>query len=184
MQEALSRPLPRRDFLKLLGPGLYIIASADALLVGQPFSRPRGYPEDFNAYLRIAEDGAVTCFAGKVELGQGVVTSLAQLLAEELEVPFSSVKMVLGDTALCPWDSGTNGSRSIKIFGPVLRAAGAEAREVLILLAAEHLKAPAEWGWRGRPRGHHRTARRRCRPEWPCPRVRHGGDRGAGWDAP
>lgn len=144
MQEALSRPLPRRDFLKLLGPGLYIIASADALLAGQPLPRPRGYPEDFNAYLRIAEDGAVTCFAGKVELGQGVVTSLAQLLAEELEVPFSSVKMVLGDTALCPWDSGTNGSRSIKIFGPVLRAAGAEAREVLILLAAEHLKAPAE----------------------------------------
>ncbi|MBN2339088.1 MAG: xanthine dehydrogenase family protein molybdopterin-binding subunit [Acidobacteria bacterium] len=144
MQEDVSRPLPRRDFLKLLGPGLYIIASADGLLVGQPFSRPRGYPEDFNAYLRIAGDGGVTCFAGKVELGQGVVTSLAQLLAEELEVPFSSVKMVLGDTALCPWDAGTNGSRSIKILGPVLRAAGAEAREVLIQLAAEHLKSPAE----------------------------------------
>jgi nicotinate dehydrogenase subunit B len=52
--------------------------------------------------------------------------------------------MVLGDTKLCPWDPGTNGSRSIKNFGPVLRAAGAEAREVLIQMAAEHLQLPAD----------------------------------------
>jgi len=100
----------------------------------------RGYPEDFNAYLRIGEDGRVTCYTGKIEMGQGIVTALAQILAEELEVPFDSVDMVMGDTRLCPWDGGTNGSRSIKYFGPALRSAGAEAREVLIQLAAEKLQ--------------------------------------------
>jgi nicotinate dehydrogenase subunit B len=137
--------LDRRDFMKLLGPGLYILFSTEDFLLGQqPPMRMGSYPEDFNAYLRIAEDGHVTCYSGKVELGQGVIASLAQMLAEELEVPYGSVSMVLGDTKLCPWDSGTNGSRSIKYFGPVLRAAGAEAREVLIQLAAEHLHVPAD----------------------------------------
>jgi nicotinate dehydrogenase subunit B len=137
--------LDRREFIKLLGPGIYILFSVDDFLLGQEFRGAfRGYPEDFNAYLRIAEDGHVTCYSGKVELGQGVIASLAQMLAEELEVPFASVSMIMGDTALCPWDGGTNGSRSVKYFGPALRAAGAEAREVLIQLAAEHLKSPAD----------------------------------------
>ena len=137
--------LSRREFVKLLGPGLYFLFTVDDFLFGQqPGGRAGGYPEDFNAYLRIAEDGRVTCYSGKVELGQGVTASLAQMLAEELEVPFDSVTMVLGDTMLCPWDGGTNGSRSIKYFGPALRAAGAEAREVLIQMAAEHLSLPQD----------------------------------------
>jgi nicotinate dehydrogenase subunit B len=137
--------LQRREFLKLLGPGIYFLFSIDGLLLSQqPRNTAGSYPEDFNAYLRIAEDGLVTCYSGKVELGQGIITSLAQMLAEELEVPFNSVSMVLGDTKLCPWDGGTNGSRSIKYFGPALRAAGAEAREVLIQMAAEYLKLPPE----------------------------------------
>ncbi|MBN1570012.1 MAG: xanthine dehydrogenase family protein molybdopterin-binding subunit [Acidobacteria bacterium] len=133
----------RREFIKLLGPGIYFLFSIDECLFGQqPRGMARGYPEDFNAYLRIGVDGKVTCFTGKVELGQGIIASLAQMLAEELEVPYESVSMVMGDTKLCPWDSGTNGSRSIKYFGPALRAAGAEAREVMIQMAAEHLKTP------------------------------------------
>ncbi len=77
-------------------------------------------------------------------MGQGVIAALAQMLAEELEVAYDSVTMVMGDTKLCPWDAGTNGSRSIKYFGPALRAAGAEAREVLIQMAAEYLKVERE----------------------------------------
>jgi isoquinoline 1-oxidoreductase len=135
--------LNRREFVKLLGPGIYFLFSMDNPLLAQLASRTVGrYPDDFNAYLRIAEDGHVTCYSGKVELGQGVTASLAQMLAEELEVPFDAVTMVLGDTMLCPWDGGTNGSRSIKYFGPALRAAGAEAREVLVQMAAEQLKLP------------------------------------------
>ena len=74
------------------------------------------------------EDGRVTGFTGKVEYGQGVITSLAQMLAEELDVPLKSVDMVMGDTDLCPWDRGTFGSMTTRFFGPPFRAAAAEAR--------------------------------------------------------
>jgi isoquinoline 1-oxidoreductase len=135
--------LDRREFIKILGPGIYVLFSAnDFIFAQQPAAR--AYPEDYNAYLRIGEDGRVTCFSGKIEMGQGIIAALAQMLAEELEVPYESVSMVMGDTKLCPWDAGTNGSRSIKYFGPALRAAGAEAREVLIQLAAERLQIPRE----------------------------------------
>ncbi len=71
----------------------------------------------------------MTCFVGKVELGQGSMTALAQLLAEELDVRYDSVDMVMGDTDLCPWDMGTFGSLSIWQFGPVLaRRRGRGAR--------------------------------------------------------
>jgi len=135
--------LNRREFVKLLGPGIYFLFSLeDTLFAQQPGNTVGRYPDDFNAYLRIAEDGHVTCYVGKVELGQGIITSLAQMLAEELEVAFESISVVFGDTMLCPWDGGTNGSRSIKYLGPPLRAAGAEARQVLIQMAAEQLGLP------------------------------------------
>ncbi|KPJ61512.1 MAG: hypothetical protein AMJ46_01880 [Latescibacteria bacterium DG_63] len=110
----------------------------------QAQERRRGieYPSDFNAYLLIKEDGRVSCFTGKIEMGQGVITSLAQMLADELEVSLDSVDMVMGDTDLCPWDMGTFGSMTTRFFGPALRAAGAEARAVLMELAAEYLEVP------------------------------------------
>ncbi|MFQ6034887.1 MAG: molybdopterin cofactor-binding domain-containing protein [Sedimentisphaerales bacterium] len=132
----------RREFLKRLGGGIIIFFYIGETSELQAQRRRRGYPDDFNAYLRIAADGQVTCFTGKVELGQGVTTSLAQMLADELDVPLESVDMVMGDTALCPWDAGTWGSQTTPRFGPVLRAAAAEAKAVLIELAAEHLKVP------------------------------------------
>jgi len=135
--------MERRAFLKLAGPGVFVLFSIDGLSsLEQERGGQRSYPDDFNAYLRIAENGRVTCYSGKVEMGQANTTALAQMIAEELDVPFDAVDMVMGDTGLCPWDGGTNGSRSIKYFGPALRAAGAEAREVLIQLAAEQLKLP------------------------------------------
>jgi nicotinate dehydrogenase subunit B len=133
-------PLNRRQFLKALGGGIIIFVSSEDLLAQG--RRPPGYPglpDDFNAFLRIGADGRVTCFTGKAELGQGVVTSLSQILAEELDVPLDRVDMVLGDTDLCPYDMGTFGSRSIRYFGPPLRDAAAEARAVLMGLAADHL---------------------------------------------
>jgi isoquinoline 1-oxidoreductase len=136
----------RRQFLKTLGGGIFIlftVGQVDAQAAAG-FGGGRGYPQDFNAYLRIGEDGRVTCFSGKVELGQGVVTSLAMMLAEELEVPLESVDMVMGDTAQCPPDMGTFGSMSTRFFGPAVRAAGAEARGVLLDLAAERLGAPRD----------------------------------------
>ena len=129
--------LDRREFLKLVGSGVVVSFTTGDPLAPQQ-RRGRGYPEDFNAYLLIGEDGRVSCFTGKIEMGQGIHTSLAQMLAEELDVPLNMVDMVMGDTALCPYDSGTFGSRSTKYFGPPLRQAAAEARAVLLQLAAEH----------------------------------------------
>jgi isoquinoline 1-oxidoreductase len=136
--------MDRRVFLKLAGSGVFVLFRVDDVLpLEQERGGQRSYPDDFNAYLRIGEDGRVTCYSGKVEMGQANTAALAQMIAEELEVPFGAVDMVMGDTRLCPWDGGTNGSRSIKYFGPALRAAGAEAREVLIQLASEQLRLPS-----------------------------------------
>ena len=136
----------RREFLKLTGTGLLVMVAIEPLLGGQEPARlptgRQGYPTDLNAYVHIGADGRVTCLVGKVELGQGAMTSLAQLAAEELNVPLTSVDMVIGDTDLCPWDGGTYGSLSIRQFGPVLRAAAAEARAVLVQLASERLQVP------------------------------------------
>jgi isoquinoline 1-oxidoreductase len=136
----------RRDFLRLTSTGLLVLISANAMAgeeeAGAQGGR-QGYPTDFNAYLHVGADNKVTCFVGKVELGQGIVASLSQLLAEDLDVDFAAVTIVCGDTDLCPWDGGTFGSLSIRVFGPVLRAAAAEARGVLLEMAAERLQVPA-----------------------------------------
>jgi nicotinate dehydrogenase subunit B len=139
--------LNRREFLKLLSSGIIIGFSLENIYGWEEAPeqrRSRREPENPNAYLLIGEDGTVTCLSGKIEMGQGVITSLPQMLAEELEVPLKSVKIVLGDTDLCPYDRGTFGSRSTKFYGPLLRAAAAEAREVLIELASEQLGLPKD----------------------------------------
>ena len=144
----LPSEVSRRKFLKIFGGGIVVTVSANDLLALQeaPVRRRfgRALPDDFNAFLRVGEDGRVTCFTGKIEMGQGVVTSLAQMLADELEVSLDSVDMVMGDTDLCPWDMGTFGSMSTRFFGPPLRAAAAEAREVLLEQAAERLDVPVD----------------------------------------
>jgi isoquinoline 1-oxidoreductase len=142
-QDEFDFTLDRREFFKLVGGGIVVFFTTGDLEALQQ-RRGRGYPEDFNAYLRIGEDGRVSCFTGKIEMGQGVHTSLAQMLAEELDVSLDMVDMVMGDTLLCPYDSGTFGSRSTKYFGPPLRQAAAEARAVLIQLASEKLGVPKE----------------------------------------
>ncbi len=140
--------ISRREFLELTGSGLLLVFTVDfSAWAQEPARLPSGrggYPSDFNAYLHIAPDGRVTCLVGKVELGQGSMTALPQLLAEELDVPLSMVDIVMGDTDICPWDMGTFGSLSIRQFGPVLKAASAEARAILLQLASEKLQVPAD----------------------------------------
>ena len=134
--------LDRRAFMKLVGAGIFVFFTiGDWDLFEAQAQRPE-YPADFNAYLRIAEDGRVTVFSGKIEMGQGVTTSLAQMAAEELRVGVESVEMIMGDTQRCPWDMGTFGSMSTRFFGPALRGAAAEARAVLFELASERLRVP------------------------------------------
>ena len=130
----------RRRFLKNLGGGVVVVFCLGEMSFSYLFAQEGQPPEelDFNAYLRVKEDGRVDCFTGKIEMGQGIITSLAQVVAEELEVSIYDIDMVMGDTELCPYDAGTWGSLTTRFIDPVLRAAAAEAREVLLDLAAEH----------------------------------------------
>lgn len=142
----------RRDFLKL-GTGLVMFfylepldlfgqSPASALPASNPLP-PLPSPVNFNAFLQIGADGRVTCMVGKIEMGQGLQTALAQNLAEELDVNFDMVDMIMGDTDLCPPDVGTFGSLGNRQLGPVLRGAAAEARAILLQMAAERFTAPA-----------------------------------------
>jgi isoquinoline 1-oxidoreductase len=132
--------MDRRGFVKALGGGVLVLVSLPATGLLDPLeAQGRAYPTDINAYLHIAEDGKVTLFSGKIEMGQGVMTSLAQMAAEDLGVAMDSIRVVMGDTAACPWDAGTWGSMSTRFFGPAVRAAAAQARLVLTDLAAQRL---------------------------------------------
>ncbi len=92
-------------------------------------------------WLRIEPDGTVTAFSGKVELGTGVRTALAQIVADELDVPFERVHMVMGDTARTPDEGFTAGSMTISSGGSALRNAAAEARLAMLEMASERLDA-------------------------------------------
>ena len=131
--------LHRRDFLKLFGGGL-LICACPAKTLAQESGRMRSsheLPKDIAAWLRIADDGHVTVFTGKVEVGQNIRTSLAQQVAEELRVPVDGISVTMGDTDLVPWDAGTFGSRTTPTMGPQLRTMAVAAREMLINLAAQ-----------------------------------------------
>jgi nicotinate dehydrogenase subunit B len=135
--------MDRREFVKLLGGGVLVVVNLGPLTLfnseDAEAAQRRGYPEDINAYLHIAADGKVTLFSGKIEMGQGVMTSLTQMAAEDLRVPLDAIHIVMGDTDTCPWDMGTFGSLTTRMFGPAVRAAAAQARLVLTDLAAGHL---------------------------------------------
>jgi isoquinoline 1-oxidoreductase len=142
-----SRPgMRRRSFVKALGGGIVLFfAPWNAIdLLALPVPQRRSLTKDYNAFLHIATDGTVSCYTGKIEMGQGIITSLAQMMADELNVPLSKVKMVMGDTDLCPYDAGTWGSLSTRVFGPAMRAAAAEAKEVLLQMASEKLGVAAD----------------------------------------
>jgi isoquinoline 1-oxidoreductase len=91
------------------------------------------------AWLHIAEDGTVTVFTGKVEVGQQIRASLAQAVADELCVPPTAIRMVMADTATTPFDMGTFGSQTTPRMALLLRRAAVAARERLLDLASEQL---------------------------------------------
>jgi len=136
----------RRDFIKAFGAGIVFIVPLSRALAqqrGQGESGRAGasnqLPNDIGAWIHIDEDGGITVLTGKVEMGQNIRTSLAQAVAEELHVPVATIRMVMGDTDLTPFDMGTFGSRTTPTMAPQLRKAAAAAREVLIELAAQQL---------------------------------------------
>src|SRR5437867_3659295 len=137
----------RRNFIKAFGLGIVFIVPITRALAqqrGQGESGRGGFnerlPNDVGAWIHINEEGSITVFTGKVEVGQNTRTSLTQAVADELHVPIATVRLVMGDTDLTPYDMGTFGSRSTPTMAPQLRKAAAAAREMLIAMAAEQLK--------------------------------------------
>ncbi len=133
--------LGRRDFFRVFGGGIVIACLLEKGLAVQESGRNRrgsdeGLPQDIAAWLHIGEDGGVTVYTGKVEVGQNSRTSLTQAVAEELRVSPAVIRMVMGDTDLTPFDMGTFGSRTTPTMNPQLRKAASAARNLLIDLAA------------------------------------------------
>jgi nicotinate dehydrogenase subunit B len=139
--------LTRREFTAALGGIVLSFSLVPKVLNGQAPARLPGSLQNnrsLDAWLRINADGSVTVFTGKVELGQGIVTALAQIAAEELDVPLARVTMISGDTGRTPNEGQTAGSQSIEQSGTALRMAGAEVRALLIDLAARKLGVAAD----------------------------------------
>ena len=139
--------LSRRQFLK--GSGALIIGFS-LFRPGNVFAQfatlPSGDidPTQLDSWLAITPDGYVTFYTSKVEIGTGTITALAQIVAEELDVPFEKIKMDSGDTSRTIEQGSTVGSRTIERAGPQIRQAAAAARQELLKRAAAELGAPAE----------------------------------------
>jgi len=139
--------LTRRDFTAGLGGIVLSFSLAPQFASAQDKPRLPGSLETnrmLDAWLRIGADGKVTVFTGKVELGQGVITALAQIAAEELDVPLAQVTMVPADTGRTPNEGQTAGSQSVENSGTALRLAGAEVRAMLFELAARRFGVAAD----------------------------------------
>ncbi len=140
--------LERRDFLKVVGSGIVVclvLGSAEAQQEesGRSGSRRGGSSQQLSAWLHVGDDGIVTIYSGKVEVGQNVRTSLSQAAAEELHLGVDAIRVVLADTERVPFDAGTFGSRSTPAMVPQIRRVAATARALLTELAAAELKVDA-----------------------------------------
>ncbi len=131
--------LERRDFLRVVGGGLVVVSAIPSLFAqesGRGRAPGRGEAAELAAWLHVDEQGHVTGYTGKTEIGQNIRTSLAQAIADELRVGLEAVTLVMADTDLVPYDAGTFGSQSTPRMGRQLSRAAATAREMLIDQAA------------------------------------------------
>ena len=135
----------RRTALQL--SGALIVSFAIPLERGVAASQLAKKPVDLGSvesFLAVNPDGTVTVFSGKVDLGTGLRTALTQMVAEELDVGFSKVVLIQGDTDLTPDQGVTFGSLSIQNGGVQLRQAAATARRALLIEAGRRFKVPLE----------------------------------------
>jgi len=140
--------LTRRDLFKFLGAGALVLCAETKTIAeqesGRGQRRSEDLPKEIGAWLHIGEDGLVSVFTGKVEVGQNIRTSLTQAVAEELFVPLAQIKLIMGDTLLTPFDMGTFGSRTTPTMNLQLRKASAAAVDMLKDLAAQTWNVPRE----------------------------------------
>jgi len=137
----------------LLGGGALVISigapvSFDTVLSLQTAfaqgAKPPLTPDQLSSYVAVNADGTVSAFFGKMDMGHGLTVAIAQIVAEELDVPFKRVKVFMGDTANSVNQGGASGSTGIQFGGKQMRMASAEARRVLVEMAAGLLSTPVE----------------------------------------
>jgi nicotinate dehydrogenase subunit B len=137
----------------LLGSGALVVSigagvSLDTLLSIQQAlaqgTRPPLTPDQLSSYIAVNADGTVSAFFGKMDMGHGLFVAIGQIVAEELDVPFKSVKVYMGDTGNSVNQGGASGSTGIQMGGKQMRMAAAEARRVLVEMAAGLLSVPAD----------------------------------------
>ncbi len=140
--------LSRREFVKDTGGLLIGFSLADSAVLPKVLAAvdaaPSPSPDRLDAWLRIDPDGNVRVFTGKMEIGMGVETGFAQIVAEELDVPVSHIHFVMGDTSTTADQGGVGGSTSIAMGSKPLRNASASARALLIQLASKKLSVSPE----------------------------------------
>src|SRR5262249_26203659 len=145
MRHTAQRLAPsRRNLLKSAGALVVSIgapmafdparAAGDAFVAG---AKPPLTPGHYSSCIASKADGTLMAIEGKIDGGQGRHTAIAQIVAEELDVPFRAVKVVMGDTGTSVNQGGASGAAGVQEGGKQLRAAAAEARRVLVELAAE-----------------------------------------------
>ena len=140
----------RREFLQQSGAIMVGFSLAPAAFGQQPAPKPARLPGSLNAnrmldnWLRINANGTVTVSTGKAELGQGILTALAQIAADELDVAYERIEMISADTSRSPNEGQTAGSQSVEQSGTAIHYAAAEARDILLQLAAARLGVAAD----------------------------------------
>src|SRR5438046_4659582 len=147
---ARRRGWSRREFVKDTG-GLVIgfhLAESGVLPRLLAYQSPEGNstrgPDRLDAWLHIGTDGRVQVFTGKTEIGMGLETAFAQIVAEELDVSSESVSLVMGDTFTTPDQGGVGGSTSIAQGSKPLRNVAATARTLLLTLASKRWNTSVE----------------------------------------
>jgi nicotinate dehydrogenase subunit B len=149
--ENVTQFVSRRSLLKAGGALVVSIGTPvtlDAALgMGDAFaqgSKPPLMPDQLSSYIAVNADGTVSAFFGKMDMGQGLFVAIGQMVAEELDVPFKAVTVIMGDTATSVNQGGASGSTGIQNGGKQMRMAAAEARRVLVDMAAAKLALPAD----------------------------------------
>ncbi len=137
----------------LLGSGALVVSIGAAVSLETVLSIQSAYaqgakppltPDQLSSYIAVNADGSVSAFFGKMDMGHGLHVAIGQMVAEELDIPFKSVKVIMGDTATSVNQGGASGSTGIQLGGKQMRMAAAEARRVLVEMAAALLSTPAD----------------------------------------
>ena len=107
---------------------LKLARAAEEALVG---AQPPLTPDQLSSYIAVNADGMISAFTGKMDMGQGLSVALRQIVAEELDIPYSAVKLVIGDTDRSVNQGGASGSTGVQLGGKQLRMAAAESSSIL-----------------------------------------------------